>query len=216
MALKKSSPPFMLTHEVLDGADVDRERRRIEAVEAHAGAVGGGGEDLGAVAAVDFGGVVAGAALVQVGVVTWVPDHSVVAGLAEHLIVGIAAGQDVVAGAAEQEVEAAFAQQRVVAGLAEELVVARAAGHRVVAVAAEQIGGGQRAVGFIHRDDVVAALAEHLDPGGVGDGRRAAQNGDRAAVDENLAGCVAAYCDVVVQTVAENRQELACPEYTLP
>ena len=121
------------------------------AVEAHARAVGGDGEDLGAVAAVDLDGVDVGAALVQVGVVARVPDHAVVAGLAEHLVVGVAAGQRVVALAAEQEVEAALAEQRVVAALAEQLVGARAADQRVVAGAAEQIGGRQRAVGLVER-----------------------------------------------------------------
>ena len=116
--------------EVLGRADVEGERRRVEAVEAHARAVRGDREGLGAVAAVDFGGVGAGAAFDQVGVVAGVPDHAVVAGLAEHLVVAVAAGQRVVAGAAEQEVDAALAEQRVVAGLAEQLVVARAAGER--------------------------------------------------------------------------------------
>ena len=87
--------------------------------------------------------------------------------------------------------------------LAEELIGARAAGERVVAGAAEQVGGGQRAVGFVERDRVVAALAEHLDRRGVGDGRRAAADGHRAAVDENLSGRVAADRDGVVEVVAE-------------
>ena len=82
---------------------------------------------------------VAVAALVEVGVVARVPDHPVVAGLAEGLVVGVAAGQRVVVGAAEQQVVAALAEQRVVAGLAEELVGARAAGEDVVARAAEQV-----------------------------------------------------------------------------
>ena len=70
--------------EVLGGADVDRERRRVEAVEADAGAVGRGRELLGAVAAVDLDRVGAVAALVEVGVVAGVPDHAVVAALAER------------------------------------------------------------------------------------------------------------------------------------
>ena len=97
MALKLSLPPFMLSDEVLGRAHVDREGRRVEPVEAHARAVRGDGEDLVAAAAVDLGGVGAGAALVQVGVVARVPDHAVVAALAEHLVVGVAAGQRVVA-----------------------------------------------------------------------------------------------------------------------
>ena len=74
-------------HQVLGGADVDRERRGVDAVEAHARAVGRDGEVLGAVAAVDLGRVGAGAALHEVGVVAGVPDHAVVAGFAEHLVV---------------------------------------------------------------------------------------------------------------------------------
>ena len=126
-------------HEVLGGADVEGERRGADAVEAHARAVGGDREGLGAVAAVDLGGVDAVAALVEVGAVAGIPDHAVVAGLAEHLVVAGAAGQRVVAGAAEQEVVAALAEQRVVAAPAEELIVARAAGEGVVAGAAEQM-----------------------------------------------------------------------------
>jgi hypothetical protein len=65
---KLSSPPFV-EDQVLGRADVEGEGRGIEAVEADAGAVGGGGEDLGAAAAVDLDGVDAVAAFVQVGVV---------------------------------------------------------------------------------------------------------------------------------------------------
>ena len=93
---------------------------------------------------------------------------------------------DVVAVAAEQEVGAALAEQGVVAGLAEELVVARAAGQRVVAGAAEEVGVGQCAVGLVESDGVVAALAKHLDQGGVGDRRLAAQDGHGAAVDQDF------------------------------
>ena len=74
--------------EVLRGADVDREGRRIDAVEAHPGPVGRGGEDLGAAAAVDLHGVGPAAAFVEVGVVAGVPDDRVVAGPTEGLIVG--------------------------------------------------------------------------------------------------------------------------------
>ena len=187
VAEKLSSPPLALSDELLGGADVDRERRRVEAVEPHPRAVGRGGELLGAVAAVDLDRVAAGAAFVEVGVVARVPDHPVVAALAEHLVVGVAAGERVVLAAAEQEVEAALAEQRVVAGLAEQQVVARAAVERVVAGAAEQVRPRQRAVGLVERDGVVAAQAEDLDQAGVGDRRRAADDGDRAAVDQELA-----------------------------
>ena len=111
----------------------------------------------------------------------------------------VAAGQHVVARAAEQQVVAAFAEQGVVAGLAEQLIVARAAGQHVVARAAEQFGRRQRAVGFVERDRVVAALAEHLDQGGVGDRRAAADDGHGAAVDQNLPGRVAADRDRVLE-----------------
>ena len=104
---------------------------------------------------------------------------------AEGLVVGVAAGEGVVLAAAEQEVEAALAEERVVAGLAEELVVARAAGEGVVAGAAEQVRPRQRAVGLVEGDRVVAAQAEDLDQRGVGDRRRAADDGDRAAVDQD-------------------------------
>ena len=96
-------------HEVLGGADVERERRRAETIEAHAGAVGRDRKDFGAVAAIDLGGVDAVAALHQVGALARVPDHEVVAGLAEHLVVAGAAGQRVVAVAAEQKIVAALA-----------------------------------------------------------------------------------------------------------
>ena len=106
--------------EFLGGADIDAEGRGVEAVEAHPRAVGGDGEDLVAVAAVDLGGVGAVAALEQVGVVAGVPDHAVVAGAAEHLIVAVAADEGVVAVAAEQCIVAETADDRVVAGAAVE------------------------------------------------------------------------------------------------
>ena len=112
--------------------------------------------------------------------------------------------------AAEQQVDAALAEQRVVAGLAEELVVARAAGEDVVAGAAEQVRRGQRAVGLVERDRVVAAQAEDLDQRGVGDRRRAADDGDRAAVDEDLAGRVAADRDRVVERCRRSRSARRC------
>ena len=69
-----------------------------------------------------------------------------------------------------------------------------------------RFAGGQRAVGLVERDGVVAGLAEDLNQGGVGDGRRAALDRDRAAVDQNFAGRVAARDDVVVEGVAEHRE----------
>ena len=192
--------------ELLGRADVDRERRGGDAVEPHAGAVGGGGELLGAVAAVDLDRVGAVAALVEVGVVAGVPDHPVVAALAEGLVVGVAAGDGVVLAAAEQQVGAALAEQRVVAGLAEQLVGAGAAGEDVVAGAAEQVGGRQRAVDLAEGDRVVAAEAEGLDQRRVGDRRCPAGDGDRAAVDQDPARRVAADDDRVVGAVAEHAQ----------
>ena len=117
MAEKVSSPPFMLTTRFsvvpmsrLNGAGSRRSKRTRVPLAVD-------GEDLGAVAAVDLGGVDARAAFDQVAVVARVPDHPVVAGLAEDLIVAVAAGQRVVAGAAEQKIDAALAEQRVVASL---------------------------------------------------------------------------------------------------
>ena len=192
-------------HKILGGADVEGKRRRADAVEAHAGAVGGDGECFGAVAAVDFRGVVAVAALHEVGALARVPDHEVVPGLAEHLVVAGTTDQRVVAVAAEQQIVTGLTQQRVVAGAAEQLIVARAADQRVVARAAEQLGGGQRAIGFVERDHVVAARAEHLDQGGVGDRRRAARDSDRAAIDEDRSGRIAANDDRVVEVIVEHR-----------
>ena len=93
---------------MLNGAGVD-------AVEAHARAVGGSGEDLRAVAAIDLDGIGAVPTLGQIGVVAWIPDHAVVAGLAEHLVVAVPAGQRVVAVAAVQKVGALAADECVVA-----------------------------------------------------------------------------------------------------
>src|SRR5262249_51538930 len=109
-------------------------------------------------------------------------------------------------GAAEEEVVAALAQQGVVAGLAEEHVPTRAAGQSVVPGATKEVRGWQRPAGFIEGDRIVAALAEHLDERYVGDGRRSAQDGDRAVVDEHGAGGVAADRYRVVQRVAEDGQ----------
>ena len=206
VAENESSPPFTLStrFSVVPMSSVNG--AGSSAVEAHARAVGGDGEDLGAVAAVDLGGVDVGAAFDQVGVVARVPDHAVVAGLAEHLVVGVAAGQRVVAGAAEQEVDAALAEQRVVAGLAEQLVAARAAGQRVVAGAAEQVGRGSAPLASSSvivslppwpKTWISAVLATVGVPPVIGDG---------AAVDEDRAGRVAADLDVVVEVVADDRR----------
>ena len=81
--------------------------------------------------------------------------------LAEHLVVGVAAGQRVVAHAARQHVGAALAEKRVVAGLTNEGVGARAASERVVAVAADEAALRQCAVRLVDRDRVVAGAADH-------------------------------------------------------
>ena len=109
--------------------------------------------------------------------------------------------------AAEEQVVAALAEQRVVAGLAEEHVGAGAAGQHVVAGAAEEVRPGQRAVGLVEGDGVVAAVAEDLDQPGVGDGGGAAEDRDGAAVDEDVAGRVAADGDRVVLVVAEDGED---------
>jgi hypothetical protein len=49
----------------------------------------------------------------------------------------------------------------------------------------------------------VAALAEHRDQAGVGDGRRPAHDGDGAAVDQDRAGRIAAGDDRIVGSVAK-------------
>jgi hypothetical protein len=188
---------------VFGGADVEEERRRGDAIEPHAAAVGRDREGLGAVAAIDLGRVGAVAALHEVVVIARIPDHAIVAGFAEHLVVTIAAVQHVVARAAEQQVVAAFAKEGVVARLAEQQIAARAAGQRVVAGAAEQLRGRQGAVGLVERDRVVAALAEYLDQRGVGDGRGTPLDGDGAAVHENLPSRVTAGRNGVVGAVAE-------------
>src|SRR5262249_24148494 len=191
-----------IENEVLGGADVEAERSGGDTVEAHARAVGGDRERLGAVAAVDLGGVGAVAALELIAAVARIPDHAIVAGLAEYLVVAGAAGEHVLAGTAEQQVGAAPATEDVVAGAAEQHVGARAAGEHVVARATEQLGRGQRAIGFVQCDRVVASLAEHLDQGGIGDGGWASGDGNGAAVHEDLPGGVAAGCDGVVEAVA--------------
>ena len=142
VAEKESLPPLALSTRFSERADVDGERRRVETVEPHPGPVRRGREHLGAVAAIDLNGVVAGAALVQVGVIAGVPDHPVVVALAEHLVVGVAADEDVVLGPPEQEVGSALTEQRVVAGLPEEHVTARPTGDGVVAAAGEHVGPG--------------------------------------------------------------------------
>src|SRR6185295_11043798 len=96
-------------HEFLRGPDVERERRRADAVEAHAGAIGRYREVFGAVSTVDLGGAGVITAFEQIGSITRIPDHAVVTGFTENLIVAGAAGQRVIAAAAEELVVAALA-----------------------------------------------------------------------------------------------------------
>src|SRR5207237_94400 len=123
--------------QVLGRADVQRKRSWRDPIEAHARAVRGGGKRLRAIAAVYFHRVDARAAFIQIRSLTRVPDHSVVASLAEDLIVTRVAGKHIGSVAAKKEVRPALAKQDVVARLPEELVVPRPACEHVVAIAAE-------------------------------------------------------------------------------
>ena len=108
-----------IQHEILGGADVDREGCWVNAIETDARAIRRRGENFVAAAAVDFDGVGAGAAFVEVGIIAGVPDHPIDPRLAKDLIIVVAAGERVVIGAAEQQIEAALAKQRIVPRLAE-------------------------------------------------------------------------------------------------
>ena len=195
-------------NEVLGGADIEVEGCRAQPVETYARAIGGDGEGLGPVAAVDLGGVGAVAALEDVVALAGIPDHAVVAGFTEDLIVARAAGQRIVAGAAEEQIVAALAEQRIVAVLAEQQVAARAAGQYVIAVAAEQLRRRERTIGFVERDGVIAGQTEHLDLGGIGDCRLAASDRHGAAIDQKGTGSVAGDRGRVFVIVAEDRQGL--------
>ena len=76
-----------IENEVFSCADVEEERRRFGAIKTNAGAVGRNREIFCAVSAVDFGGIRAVAAFEKVAAVARIPDHPVIAGLAEHLVV---------------------------------------------------------------------------------------------------------------------------------
>src|SRR5262249_8713341 len=130
--------------------------------------VGVAGSALAAVAAVHFGGVLAVAALHEVGVVAWVPDHVVVPSIAEHLVVAVAADEQVVAFASVQHLAAGAAYDGVVAAAAvdDELVdglEASNVGYRGEA--------GDRGRSAVRRrvDDVItlSALHDHLVDGTV-------------------------------------------------
>ena len=173
------------------------------------------GENLGAVAAVDLGGVVAGSALEQIGVVARVPDHAVVAALAEDLVVGVAAGERVVARAAEQEVEAALAEEGVVAALAEEhgrppeppVSVSLPAPPNRLAPGSAPFDSSSVRVSL-------PALAEHLDQAGVGDSGGAALDRHGAAVDENVPAALRLVV-IVLSRLSPNSDSMPAPDKKL-
>src|SRR5262249_10722298 len=84
--------------EPLACADVEEKWSWTNAVETDAAAVGRCGECFRTIAAIDLTRVVASPAFVDVVVVPRIPDHPVLPGLAEALVVCITAGQNVVAG----------------------------------------------------------------------------------------------------------------------
>ena len=102
-------------NQVLGSADVEGVRCRTDAIEAHPRAIGRDGERLGAVAAVDFGSVIVRAALEQIGAVARIPDHPVIAGVAEDLVISGRAEQDIVVVAAVNHIASAAANEDVVA-----------------------------------------------------------------------------------------------------
>src|SRR5262245_10703477 len=102
-------------NKLLAGADVKRERGRAHPVKPHPRPVGAGGKGLRAVAAVDHHAVPPGPALVEVAVITRVPDQPVIAGPAQHLVVAVTPGQTVPAVTTIERVAATLAQDRVVA-----------------------------------------------------------------------------------------------------
>jgi hypothetical protein len=73
--------------------------RSEEPVQSHTRAVGHNREDLGAIATVDFNGVDAIAALIDVAPVAGIPHDPVVAAIAGRLVITSAAGEHVVVSA---------------------------------------------------------------------------------------------------------------------
>jgi hypothetical protein len=191
-------------HEIFRRADVERKRRRARPVEPHAGAVRRDRERLGAVAAVDLSRIVARTTFEQVGAAARIPDHDIVAGLSEQLVVPAAAVQDVVTRSAEQQIVAAASLDQIVAGLTKQEVGSRAARDPVIAVAAEDVHGGHRSVAFVNGDRVVTALTEDVDSGGVVDGGFATNRFHVPVIDQDAAGLVATYHEAVIRAVAEN------------
>src|SRR5262249_26925661 len=139
---------------------------------------------------------------VQVGVVARVPDHPVVACVAEDLVVAVAAGEGVVAIAAVEYIGAAFAQECVISRVAVERVGSRPTGDDVVAVTAGEPRGRQGAVSIVECDRVVAALAEYLDHRPVRHGwARVSPDREGSAVDLDGSRGVAGNGDGVVEII---------------
>src|SRR5262249_32698018 len=88
--------------QILGRAEVEGEGSRRKTIEAHPRAIGRDREGLGPIAAIDLGGIGADAALEEVAAIAGVPDHAVVAVLAEDLVVAHSAGQHIVTRAAEE------------------------------------------------------------------------------------------------------------------
>ena len=207
--VNESSPPFMRSDQGLARPDVDAERRGRDPIEADAGAVGRLRELLGAVAAVHLDGVDAVAALVQVGVVARVPDHPVVAGVAEGLVVGDRHRSGCrcplrrTAGRCRPCRGACRCRPGPTSTSAPEPPVRTS-----LPVATDEDRARQRAVRLVEGDRVVAGRTDRDHRGRVGDGRRA---GDRhgPAVDQDRAGRVAAEDDGVVQGVTADDEDAA-------
>ena len=112
--------------------------------------------------------------------------EAVVAGVAEARSSPAPPARSVVPAAAVERVGAALGEEDIVAVVAGERVVAGAADQVVVAGAAGEAGLGERAVGLVEREFVVAAEPGDVDQGGVCDGGGGPGDRDRAAVDQQL------------------------------
>ena len=144
----------------LAGADVDRERHEVGAVELDARPVGLDGEDVArGRSAVDLDVVAAVVAVRDVGAVAVVPHQRVVAGAAVHRVGAAVADDAVVAAAAAEDV---------VALAAEDQVRPVGAVHRVHAGAAVDRQQRERAHAVAGRDRVVAAEPVDLEALGRG------------------------------------------------
>ena len=193
--------------QVLGGSDVQAEGGGTDAVEPDPGAVGGGRECFGAIAAVDLDGVVPGTpslrSLPSPGfqIIRSSPDWPKTWSSPEPPIsVSLPSPPN-------SRSCAALAQEGVVARLAKEHVVAAAAGEGVVAGAAEEVRLGQGTVALVKGDGVIAGKAEHLDQTRVGDGGCPAPDLHGAAVDQDRAGSVAADDDRIIVGIAEDGQQ---------